>query len=202
MKNIKSILILLAVTSAVWFFKDYQKEKRNRIRSEFNYENLLSEKESELSQYKLTRNEFKDYTDKTNNHLSKIKESLKQANIKLKKVSKVISTTYIYSDTTKYIVKLDSLKAKINSLSHFKIPFERKDSCVSITGNFVYNNGVSDIVFAETKFNDTINQVVYWHRKKRKILFFKIGIGKKIYETTTFSKCVTPKTIVIDIVKK
>lgn len=200
--NIKTYLILIVVGVLIWIFKDWQKEKTDRIRLEDNLESIITEKNVEISQYKLTHKEFEKYTTNANNQLAELQTSLKRANIKLRKVSKLVSTTFVYTDTTKYIVELDSLKTKINELSKFKIPFSIKNDCAIIEGKFVYSNGNSDLIFTKSQVTDTINQIVSWHRKKRKILFFKVGIGKKIYETTTFSKCVKPKTITIDIIKR
>jgi hypothetical protein len=202
MKGLKSIFILIAVSSFIVLWKDYQNEKNNRIRLEknqINFINQIQEQKNIVLDYQFERKEFIKYFDKTDNQLKGLKEKLLDNDIKLKRITKIVSTNVRVRDTIINRVVLDSLTKYLNALKPFKIPFQDKTDCFYVKGEFEFDGKIHTINFTERKFNDTINHVTSWSRKKHRWLFgIKSSLlGKKIANVKLFSNCGTSQTIII-----
>jgi hypothetical protein len=202
MNQFKNIFILIAISSAIVIWKDYQNEKNERIRLEKNQINLISEAQEQKNMvldYQFERKEFLKYFDKTDNQLKGLKQKLLDNDIKLKRITKIVSNNVRVRDTIINKVVVDSLTEYLNALKPFKIPFQDKTNCFFIKGEFEFDGKIHTINFTERKFNDTINQVTTWSRKKHRWLFgIKSGLfGKKIANVKLFSSCGTSQTIII-----
>jgi hypothetical protein len=202
MNQFKNIFILIAISSAIVIWKDYQKEKSERIRLEKNQINLISEAQEQKNMvldYQFERKEFIKYFDKTDNQLKGLKEKLLDNDIKLKRITKIVSNNVRVRDTIINKVVLDSLTEYLNALKPFKIPFQDNTDCFFVKGEFEFDGKTHTINFTERKFNDTINQVTTWSRKKHRWLFgIKSGLfGKKIANVKLFSNCGTTQTIIL-----
>ena len=202
MNTFKNIFIIVAIASAFAFYKDYQKEKAERKRLQENQINLISEIQEEKNMvldYQFERKEFLKYFDKTDNQLKGLKKKLIDNDIKLKRITQIVSTNIRVRDTIINKVVLDSLTEYLKALKPFKIPFQDETDCFIVKGEFEFDGKKHTINFKERKFNDTINQVTSWSRKKHRWLFgIKSGfLGKKIANVRLFSNCGTSQTLIL-----
>lgn len=203
MNQFKNVFILIAISSAIVIWKDYQKEKSERIRLEQNQINLISEVQEQKNMvldYQFERKEFLKYFDKTDNQLKGLKDKLLDNDIKLKRITKIVSNNVRVRDTIINKVVLDSLTEYLNALKPFKIPFQDKTECFWIKGEFEYNGEKYTININEREYNDTINHVTSWSRQKHRWLFgIKTGLfGKKITKVKLFNNCGYSDVIVIN----
>jgi hypothetical protein len=203
MGALKNIFILIAVSSCIVLWKDHQNEKNNRIRLEKNQINFISEIQEQKNivlDYQFERKEFIKYFDKTDNQLKGLKNALEKNDIRLKRITQIVSTTVNTRDTIINKVELDSLVKYLSALKPFKIPFDDKTDCFYVKGEFEYDGEKYTININERQYNDTINHVSSWSRKKHRWLFgIKSGLfGKKISEVTLFNNCGYSDVIIIN----
>lgn len=198
--NIKNILIVAVIVAIVWLFTSWKHLGEENVRIKANYENALFEKEQQFTEFKFEKNqELQHYLELSDTQTSGLKEQLKQTNIKLNRITQIVSTSIRSRDTIINTIDLDSLAVKIKSDKSFVIPIEDKTDCFYFKAQFVYENGTSRIEVLDRQYTDTINQVSHWERKQWRFLFIKSRLfGKKVAKVTLFNKCGDVKTITIN----
>lgn len=208
MKAFKNIALVILGMAILLFVNNYFATKREAKRQSFNNANLLKELQhfkdsmsSDLVQYQLkSKQELEAYLSSTNNQLNGLEQKLDEANVKLRKVTRIVSTTVNTRDTIINKINLDSLAQKLSTLQPFKLPFSDQTDCFFIKGEFEYDGQKYAINLLERQYTDTITHVASWERKKHRWLFgIKTGLfGKKTAKVTLFNNCGESKTIVID----
>jgi hypothetical protein len=183
MKDILIKIGLIAVIVLLVFFLIGQ--QRNTQRIERNFEQMYNEGTRELF---LTRQEFREYTDKSNDSLfDYIKDSLK---LKYKHITTTINHKYTYTyDSTQTLL--------ITHENDKNLYFQKEfDKCLKISGHV----NDSTIFWDEVTIDYEAETVYYWQRK-HKIL--GIHYGKKEFTGITQNKCTgDTKVIKIEIKKR
>lgn len=200
----KYILIIVGLALAIYFFVDYRNQRSERERESANYESALKELanvKNLLTTYQFeNKTQLKEYVNSTNNQLNGVLEQLEENNIKLNRVTKIVSTTVHTRDTIINRIDLDSFASKLSMARPFKLPFEDKTDCFIIKGSFDFDGQTYSLNFKERTYNDTINHITSYERQKHRWLFgIKTGIfGRKVYKVTLVNSCGESKTIVIN----
>lgn len=206
--KIKSYLIIAGILALGIITNNYFDNKRELARQEFNEKNYLLELrafkdsiKSTLIQYQFkTNSDLEGYLKATSTQLNGINEKLVEADIKLRQVTRIVSTTVTTRDTIINKISLDSLAEKLSSLKPFKLPFAELSDCFFIRGEFAFDGQSYEINLLEKKYTDTLTHVSSWERKKHRWLFgIKTGLfGKKVGKLTLFNNCGESKIIILD----
>lgn len=169
MKDILIKIGLMAVIALLVFFLIGQQKNTSRI--ERNFEQMYNKGTKELF---LTRQEFREYTDKSNDSLfDYIKDSLK---LKIRHVTQTINHKYTYTyDSTQTLL--------ITHANDKSLYFQKEfDKCLKISGHV--NDSI--IFWDEVTIDYEASTVYYWQRK-HKIL--GIHYGKKEFYGITKNNC-------------
>lgn len=206
MQKIKLILLLAILGGGIYFVTRFQKEVSERKRMESNQEQLLIELrglKTNLTSLEFDKKEFKDYLQNTSNQLNGLNDKLADQGIKLQRVNRIVSTQIRSVDTMQSKIILDSIGSIAKALANnvkIEIPFEDKTECFEFKAKFILEDGQSRIDVLSRTYNDTIQHVGYWERRKWKLFGLiptKI-FGKKIAEVIVFNNCGFSKTIVLE----
>ena len=123
---IKYVIILLTVSAAIWFYKDYIDKKQFKENTEAN--DLQNQKFDSLRIKTLI------YTDKQMMNVLKQNEEyqalLKENNIKLNRVTSVMNHLLKYRDTTIVNMDLSPVLNAINKKENYVQPFKDSTSCL------------------------------------------------------------------------
>lgn len=182
------ILLSMALVS-MYLLLVYQTNEKNRIND--NYQSYVQEHSTNTLELSLTRKELKEYLEKNREELL---DSFKKLNIKPKQIERIITNTISYRDTTGTEINLDSILNSIKQNKPVTLPFNEGNECMKISGFVSYKNDSLSLKITEKTYNDTIDIVRHWKRKK--ILFFRIG--KKEYKDTILNKCGEIHTSIIE----
>lgn len=192
--NLNAILRLLAGIGIggflVFVFVIYlskENHKRESERKDSVIENLLNEKDQLHTRYELDKKELKTYIETQE---KKLDSTLKEMDIKLRKVSQVVKTTYIYKDTIINRVELNSVLDSIYAGRPISFPFTDSTKCIQIKGVVEFKEGKLSTSITDRVVNDEIYTVTNWYRK-----WF---LGRKHYKVDIITGCGTSKTIVIN----
>jgi len=146
----------------------------------------LNSIESATDQF-VTKDELKQYyTDQT--------KLITELGLKAKNVERIIEIR----TKTEY----DSIKVplKPSELNKDLYTFSLDTNCLYLDGHFKYEpEKESKLIFDNIDFDNETTFVDYWKRKKVKILFFKIGIGRKVPYQEVINPCSETKTQVRQI---
>lgn len=192
--NLNATLRLLAgigiggfLVFVVVLFVSKENHKRESERKDSVIENLLNEKDQLHTQYDLNKKELKNYI-QTQDH--KLDSTLKEMNIRLRKVSQVVKTTYVYRDTIINRVELTPVLDSIYAGRNIVFPFTDSTACIKIKGLVQFKEGELSHIITDRTVNDEIYTVTNWHRK-----WF---LGRKHYKVDIITGCGTSKTVVIN----
>lgn len=207
----KKYLILAAILLGAYFINDYFSTKKEEKREQANRENLQRELQNfknDMIQYQADgKNELKEYMENTSGQLEGLQQDLKDNNIKLKQVRRIVSSTINYRDTTSTKIVLDSISNIIRMLSIndtvpkiIKYAFEENNPCFWFKANLVIDDQELRVEINDRGYNDTITHVGYMERRQWKLfgLIKTRMFGKKSAKVTLFNNCGESKTIVID----
>lgn len=177
----KTILIIAGISLAIWFYKDYQFQKLENIRQTENNRQMRISDSLHYSAQILNANELKDYLQYDN---SDLKNKLSEAGIKTNRIKEIISTNYVYKDTT---------------YREFKGSFTDSTKCLTIKG-VVNDNGTVSIT--DRQFHNKMNAVAYWERREWSLLGIKTRfLGKKQMTAKVFDECGESQVVKIEMKK-
>lgn len=159
------------------YFKELAATEKNNVQ---NYIKLDSLRNVEL---KLTRYEMRDYI----NYNKELMLRLDKLSIKPKQVERIITNTIKYRDTSSNEIDLEPILTAIKQNKSLKFPFQDKTECLTISGFVSFQEDTLKTVIDNRQYNDTIDIVSSWKRKK----VLGIGIGKKVFKTDIFNNCGT-----------
>jgi len=192
--NLNATLRLLAgigiggfIVFVVVLFVSKENHKRESERKDSVIENLLNEKDQLHTQYSLDKKELKAYISTQDR---KLDSTLKEMNIRLRKVSQVVKTTYVYRDTIINKVELTPVLDSIYAGRNIVFPFTDSTACIKIQGIVEFKEGKLSHVITDRTVNDQITTVTNWYRK-----WF---LGRKHYKVDIITGCGTSKTVVIN----
>ena len=192
--NLNATLRLLAgigiggfLVFVVVIYLSKENHKRESERKDSVIENLLQEKEQLYTQYDLDKRELQTYIETQD---KKLDSTLKEMNIKLRKVSQVVKTTYVYKDTIINRVDLNPVLDSIYAGRPISFPFTDSTKCITIKGLVSFNQGILSHSITSRVVNDEIYTVTNWYRK-----WF---LGRKHYKIDIITGCGTSKTVVIN----
>ena len=189
-------LIGLATIAAVWFYKDYQFQKSERLRETENNRQLRMADSLRFTTQILSTGEIKDYLEYQNKGL---KALLQESNIRENRLQSIISTTYRYSDNTQKGYDASGIIEAIKESRDLTVPFIDTTKCMTIKGNAEFLNGVLKVNITDREFKNKTDNVVYWERRQWKFLGIKTTfLGKKQFTAKTFDQCGKSQTIKIE----
>lgn len=180
--GIGGFLVFVVIT-----FVSKENHKRESERKDLVIENLLNEKDQLHTRYELDKKELKTYIETQE---KKLDSTLKEMDIKLRKVSKVVKTTYVYKDTIINRVELNPVLDSIYSGRPISFPFTDSTKCIQIKGVVEFKEGKLSHSITSRVVNDEIYTVTNWYRK-----WF---LGRKHYKVDIITGCGTSKTVVIN----
>lgn len=180
--GIGGFLVFVVIT-----FVSKENHKRESERKDSVIENLLQEKEQLHTRYELDKKELKTYI---STQEKKLDSTLKEMDIKLRKVSQVVKTTYVYKDTIINRVELTPVLDSIYAGRNIVFPFVDSTKCIQTRGYAEFKNGVFGLNFTDREVNDTIYHVTNWYKK-----WF---LGRRHYKVDVTTDCGSSKTIVIN----
>jgi hypothetical protein len=180
-QTLKVGLMILIVSIAIWFYKDWQFQKLENIRQTENVRQIRISDSLRFSSQIVNSNELKDYLQYQNSNLL---NNLKKEGIKENRIKEIVSTNYFYRDTTYREFKgskfIDSTK------------------CLTIKGTINENGSVS---ITDRNFHNKTDAVAYWERKQWSFLGIKSRFfGKKQMTAKVFNEC--GESQIINIKKK
>lgn len=178
LKNIRILIILFLVGAVIWFYKDYQYQKSEKIRQTENASQLRKADSLHYTSQILSKNEIIDYLEYENKDL---KNNLAKDGIKTNRIKEIVSTKYNYKDT---IIK-----------KYIPGPFVDSTKCLTIKG-FVDSSGVT---ITERNFANKTDAVAFWERRQWNFLGIKTRfLGKKQMTAKVYDECRESRTIKIE----
>src|SRR5690606_3479897 len=140
----KNIAIAALIVAVIWFIVDYKKAKEAAEMHSDNYQAALTElaqKNDAFIQYEFRKtSELQHYIEMQDNRFADLEQQLTDANIKLKQITKIVSTTVSSRDTIVSFIKLDSLQAMVKNNQSFSIPIEDQTECFYIKAELIYHD--------------------------------------------------------------
>ena len=196
LKYWKQGIIVLAIMAAVWFYKDWQFQKSERIRETENNRQLRMSDSLRFTTQILNGSEIKDYLEYQNKDL---KALLQESNIRENRLQSIISTTYRYSDNTQKGYDATGIIQAIKESRDLTVSFIDTTKCMTIKGDVTYKNNILKVNITDREFKNKNDNVVYWHRRQWKLLGIKTRfLGKKEFTAKTFDQCGQSQTIKIE----
>ena len=181
LKNIRLILIGLMIVAVVWFYKDWEFQKSENIRQTENARQLRMSDSLKYTSQILTSREMQDYLQYQN---SDLQNKLKSAGIKTKNIKEIVSTNYVYKDTT---------------FKSFNGSFIDSSKCLTIKGEVLPNGSVN---ITDRQFNNKTDAVAYYQRREWKFLGIKTRfLGKKEITAKVFNSCGNSEIIKVEKLK-
>lgn len=186
-QDIKTLLIVISIGIAIWFYKDYQFQKAENIRQTENANQLRKSDSLRFASQNLTSQEIQDYLTYSNPEL---KKKLDENNIKLNRIQSIVSQTLNYRDTDKSEIDISKLLESINKKIPAKTPFIDSTKCQTNKGFVEYKNDSLKVVFTEKTFNNKTDAVAYWERREWNFLGVKTRfLGKKQFTAKVYDDC-------------
>lgn len=194
--NIKTILIVLCITAAIWFFKDWQHQKSENIRQTENNRQLRHNDSLNYSQQLLNKSEIIDYLEYDK---SELKNNLSRANIKLNRIERIITQKLEYKDTVNNDYKIEGIIAAIKDNRRLEVPVLDSTKCMVIRGSILYDGKELSLNIKERNFKNVSDVVTYWERRQWSLLGIKTRLfGKKQVTVKIFNSCGKTETKVVE----
>lgn len=195
-QNIKTILIVIAIAFAIWFFKDWQYQKEENIRQTENNRQLRMSDSLRLTSQLLTTQEMKEYLEYQNKDLQ---SKLKQSGIKESRLESITSNNYYYRDTIKQSTDVSKLINSIRSGIADEQSFIDTTKCQTIKGKITFSGKDLKVEINDREFKNKTDAVVYWERGQWKFLGIKTRfLGKKQFTSKVFDDCGESKILKIE----
>ena len=192
LNNLKSILIVAAIVAAVWFFKDYQYQKEENIRQTENNRMLRRADSLKYSEQTLTTKEIIDHLEYNNTGL---KKKIDEANIKMRRIERIITQELAYRDTTRNDININGIIRAIKENRRLEVPVVDSTECLIIRGSVLYDNNQITLNIKDRKFKNVSDVVTFWERKKG---FLGIRWGRKQVTVKVFNSCGETITKVVE----
>lgn len=194
--NIKTILIVLGIAAAIWFFKDWQHQKAENIRQTENNRQLRRKDSLNYSQQLLNKSEIIDYLEYDK---SELKNNLSRANIKLNRIERIITQKLEYKDTVNNDYKIEGIIAAIKDNRRLEVPVLDSTKCMVIRGSILYDGKELSLNINERNFKNISDVVTYWERRQWSLLGIKTRLfGKKQVTVKIFNSCGKTETKVVE----
>ena len=194
--NIKTILIVLGIAAAIWFFKDWQHQKAENIRQTENNRQLRRKDSLNYSQQLLNKSEIIDYLEYDK---SELKNNLSRANIKLNRIERIITQKLEYKDTVNNDYKIEGIIAAIKDNRRLEVPVLDSTKCMVIRGSILYDGKELSLNIKERNFKNVSDVVTYWERRQWSLLGIKTRLfGKKQVTVKIFNSCGKTETKVVE----
>lgn len=194
--NIKTILIVLGIAAAIWFFKDWQHQKAENIRQTENNRQLRHNDSLNYSQQLLNKSEIIDYLEYDK---SELKNNLSRANIKLNRIERIITQKLEYKDTVNNDYKIEGIIAAIKDNRRLEVPVLDSTKCMVIRGSILYDGKELSLNIKERNFKNVSDVVTYWERRQWSLLGIKTRLfGKKQVTVKIFNSCGKTETKVVE----
>lgn len=178
LKNIKLILTALLIVAVIWFYKDWQFQKSENIRQTENAQQMRRADSLKFTSQILTSREMTDYLEYQNKDLQ---SKLKAAGIKTNSIKEIVSTNYVYKDTT---------------FKSFTGKFTDTSNCLVIKGEVLPNGSVN---ITDREFKNKTDAVAYYQRREWKFLGIKTRfLGKKEITAKVYDKCGNSEIIKVE----
>lgn len=198
--RIKSALIVIGVVAGIWFYKDYQYQKRENKRQTENYHQLAKQDSLKYAELVLNNRELKDYLESNNKQLA---DFIEDQNIKYSRINSIISQQLRYRDSENRSVDLQPVLDAIKSQREIKVPVVDSTTCLVIKGYVVFKNDTLSLDITDRKFNNVTDVVSYWERRQWNFLGLKTRfLGRKQATVVIQNSCGETETVVIDKRKK
>lgn len=195
-QNIKTILIVIAIALAIWFFKDYQYQKEENIRQTENNRQLRMSDSLRLTSQLLTTQEIKEYLEYQNKDLQ---SKLKQSGIKESRLESITTNNYYHKDTTIQSTDVSKLINSIRSGIADEQSFIDTTKCQTIKGKIKYSGKDLKVEIDYREFKNKTDAVVYQERRQWKFLGIKTRfLGKKQFTSKVFDDCGESKIMKIE----
>lgn len=195
-QTIRTVLIVVAVALAIWFFKDWQYQKEENIRQAENARQLRMSDSLRLTSQILTTQEIKDYLEYQNKDLQ---SKLKQSGIKESRLESITTNNYYHKDTTRQSTDVSKLINSIRSGTADEQSFIDTTKCQTIKGKITYSGKDLKVEINSREFKNKTDAVVYQERREWKFLGIKTRIfGKKQFTSKVFDDCGESKILKIE----
>ena len=186
----------MAVIVAVWFFKDYQFQKKENKRQSENIESIRKSDSLRYASQTYTKKELEEYLEYNRRDLQKF---LKDNRISTSRIEQIITQKLNYQDTTKRDVNLQPILDAIRNQQSLKVPVIDSTSCMIIKGYVAFENDTLSLNITDRKFKNKSDVVAYWERNQWKFLGIKTRVfGRKKATVIIMDDCGRTETIVID----
>lgn len=196
-RGIKDLLIVAFVVAAVWFFKDYQHQKAENIRQSENMRQIRMRDSLKYAQVTLDKVEILDELKYTRADLT---QKLKDADIKIARIQRIVSTKQTYEDTAKVRTELKGLALAVSQGTPMTLPVIDSTDCWFMQGVIEFDGEEIFFDLLERRFKNATDVVTYWERNQWSFLgLFKTRLfGKKQVTVKIFNTCGETETYVIE----
>jgi len=196
LQSLKTILIGIGITGAVWFYKDYKYQVSENKRQTENVTQLRKSDSLRFTSQILTSNEIKQYLDYQNKDL---KNKLEKDNIKLGRIESIVSSNYHYRDTVKRETDVSGLISAIKNSIPKSQDWIDTTKCQTTKGHVLFDGSKLKVVIDDREFNNKSDAVAYWERRQWKFLGIKTRLfGKKEFTAKTYDNCGETRTMKIE----
>jgi len=196
LKNIKLIATAILIMAVVWFYKDYQFQKKENQRQT---ENASQQRKSDSLRFTsqiLTVNEIKDYLQYEN---SDLKNKLADAGIKESWIESIVSNAYRYKNTDKQETDVTGIVDAIKNSIPKEQAWTDSTKCLKINGTVSFDGQKLKVIVNDREFKNKSDGVAYWQRRKWNFLGIKTRfLGKKEFTAIQFDECGESKTMKIE----
>ncbi|WP_123923471.1 hypothetical protein [Flavobacterium tructae] len=187
MQNFKTIAIWLSIVVIVWFYKDYQFQKKENIRQTENVSQLRKSDSLRFTSQVLTHKEIEEHLNYSDPEL---KKKLDAANIKIARIESIVSQTLKYRDTTKKETDVSGLVDAIKNSIPKEQSWSDTTKCMTVAGVASFDGQKLKVIVNERQFKNKSDAVAYWERREWNFLGIKTRfLGKKQFTAKTFDEC-------------
>lgn len=181
LKNIKLLFILALCIGVVWFYKDWQFQRKENKRQSENMHQIRISDSLRFSSQILNANEIKEYLEYQN---SDLKNKLLKDGIKLNRIESIVSTNYHYRDTVKRETDITGLVDAIKNSIPKNQEWTDTSKCETIKGLVSFDGQKLKVVVSERELKNKSDAVAYWERKQWRFLGIKSRFLGKIQMTS------------------
>lgn len=196
LQTIRTILIVVGIALAIWFFKDYQYQKEENNRQTENVNQLRKQDSTNFANQVLTAAEIKDYLEYQNKDLQ---SRLRQSGIKESRLESITTNNYYHKDTTRQSTDVSKLINSIRSGTADEQSFTDTTKCQTIKGKITYSGKDLKVEINSREFKNKTDAVAYWERRQWNLFGIKTRfLGKKQFTSKVFDDCGESKIMKIE----
>ncbi|WP_339877070.1 hypothetical protein [Olleya marilimosa] len=199
-ENLKIYAIISAVVFGIWFYKDYQYQKKENIRQTKNISQIRMMDSLKYASQSYTKKELQEYLEYSRKDLKKFLEDNK---IRTNRIEKIITQKLEYLDKETRRTDLSPILKAIKENKNISIPVKDSTKCLVVEGWVKFENDSLKLELDSRKFKNKSDVVSYWERKKWKFLGIKTRLfGKKQATVIIRDECGKSETFIIQKNKK